>query len=411
MKYGTGHISNRGFLLLLVIAAVCIQSCSEKYPFSEADNLVETALNDSLFAGAVLLVGSSEEILHQQAFGYADLIDSEMNRISNPEVMTTNHVFDLASLTKVLATTYAVMILHDRGELHVDDPVYHYLPSFGVTDKQAITLRHLLTHTSGLMQWFPTFYVAENAKERLDFISSRALNWPVGEQRRYSDLGFMVLADIVEKVSGQSLDQFLNANLYHPLGLKSTLFNPGSDYPYVVSTSHGNPFEKRMVADDDFGYTIDIDADSWTAWRNYTLKGEVNDGNACYTHQGVAGHAGLFSTAADVYRLLSVLINDGRYNGNQFITRDTIDIFLTKDSNNQGLGWSMDGGFVQAENLSDGSFGHTGFTGTHVVVSPDNDLILILFTNRQHFGVNEGGYYPDLRTLRTRLAALFFQEE
>lgn len=402
------------WLIVLISGIIFLESCTEPQPFSEADNIdniIESALEDSLFAGAVFLAGTSEEILHQSAFGYATLFEAGLKRVENPEEMTPDHVFDLASLTKVLATTYAVMILHDRGELHVDDPVYQYLPSFNSEEKQEITLRHLLTHTSGLMQWYPTFYVAGNAEERLRFISSQPLNWPVAEQRRYSDLGFMVLADIVEEVAGTSLDRFLDEHLYQPLDLKSTLFNPRSGYPSLVSTSHGNPFEKRMVEDDNFGYTVDVDPDAWNGWRNYTLKGEVNDGNAYHTHQGVAGHAGLFSTAAEIHRLLSVLINDGEYKGKRFFTQATINLFLAKDQFENGLGWGMDPGFLQAKTLTEGSFGHTGFTGTNIIVSPEDDLILILLTNRQQMGVNEDGYYPNLNELRADLAGLFFKRE
>lgn len=390
----------------IIAVGIFMSSCSQK-SFSSADERIESALEDSLFTGAVFLAGSSDEILHQRAFGYASVFDAPGNRMQNPERMTTNHVFDLASLTKVLATTYAVMLLHDRGEIHVDDPVSVYLPSFKTVEKETITIRHLLTHTSGLAQWYPTFYVAENTQERLDFISSQPLMSPVGEQRNYSDIGFMVLSDVIVQITGQPFDQFVNRNIYQPIGLKSTLFNPGPDLPNLVSTSFGNQFERKMVLDDNFGYQIDVD-NEWDNWRDYVLKGEVNDGNAFYTHQGVAGHAGLFSTAGDIHKLISVLMNNGKLNDHQFIDSETIDLFLTKDEFNNGLGWGMDFTSMEINSLPEDSFGHTGFTGTSIIASPGKNLILILLTNRQHVGVNEEGFYPDLGDLRADIADLFF---
>jgi CubicO group peptidase (beta-lactamase class C family) len=156
-----------------------------------------------------------------------------------------------------------------------------------------------------------------------------------------------------------------------------------------------------MVYDDDFGYTVDVDPEAWDGWRDYVLRGEVNDGNAFHTHSGVAGHAGLFSTAEELYRLASLLLTAGRYNEMQLFTADTIGTFLTLDRFGHGLGFMMDAGSLHAAELPDGSFGHTGFTGTNFVIIPEKDLIIILLTNRQHFGVDEDGYYPDLRELRS----------
>jgi CubicO group peptidase (beta-lactamase class C family) len=399
----------RFFHFILLGNLFLLLSCSKNegikhQTFEKADALIAKALDDSIFTGAVLLVGSTDSILHEKAYGYATLYDSAFSEISVPDVMTTEHLFDLASLTKVLATTYGLMALHSEGAYDIDDPVAQYIPEFKAEGKDQITIEHLLRHTSGLIPWHPSYYVAKSAQERLEWISEYPLNSKPGEDRRYSDFGFMVLGDLVEVLSGKSLERYLEDDVYRPLGLHSTLFNPDiSRFPNVVSTSHGNPFEKKMVHDDDFGYTIDIDPDSWSGWRTYTLKGEVNDGNAWYTHGGVAGHAGLFSNTSEIYSLLQVLLNNGTYNGRQIMNPETIELFLTPDQNGQSLGWITNNNWIHGKNLPENSFGHTGFTGTNLVVSPDTDRLYVLLTNRQHGGPGTDGSYPDLRPLREKL--------
>jgi serine-type D-Ala-D-Ala carboxypeptidase len=398
------------FLLLFFINGLLI-SCSGEVPDSDihhADEIVETAIHDSLIPGAVLLAGSSDSIFYHKAFGHAVIFDKNGSLLSEPIGMTTSTLFDIASLTKIFATTYGIMLLHSRGQLDLDEPVSNYLPELDSDEKRSITVRHLLSHTSGLLQWYPTYYNSTNKQQRLQLVSNLPLNWPVGEQRRYSDIGFMILADLIESITNVSMDQFLNRNIYNPLELTATVFNPDLlQIPKIAATSHGNPFEKRMVYDDNFGYTIDIDPDSWDEWRDYVLHGEVNDGNAYYTHQGVAGHAGLFSTAREIYRLTALLLNNGLYKNTRIFNPDSIEQFLEPDSYGHGLGFMMDSQSLHARQLPEGSFGHTGFTGTYFVVIPDNDLIIILLTNRQHFGVDEETNYPDLRKLRSDITDLF----
>ena len=400
------------FLPILVMIFVVI-SCEVEMPIEErylqADEHIEAGLKDSLFAGAVLLVGNSDEILHHRAFGYADRYSFQGDVIDDPEEMTTDHLFDLASLTKVLATTYGLMILHDQNLVDVEDPVALYLPEFDTTDKRTITVSQLLRHTSGLMQWFPSYYVAESPEERLQFTLNEPLLGQPGETRRYSDYGFMVLGDLIERVSGEPLDLFLKESIYGPMGLSSTVFNPDdSQLLKIVATSHGNPFEKKMVYDDDFGYMVDVDPESWNGWREYSLRGEVNDGNAFHTQGGVAGHAGLFSTAEEVYKLLKMMLNGGKFHNVELFSRNTMNLFLTEDSHGYGLGWMMTPGSLHARNLPERSFGHTGFTGTNIVVSPENNRIMIFLTNRQHVGVDEEGNYPNLREIREDLSEIIF---
>ncbi len=399
------------FLFLLMTISCGEETAKTEYASAgELDQIIEEGLEHSLFTGAVLLVGNSEGIFYQRAIGYAEQLDFDGNEIESPIVMTTNHLFDLASLTKVLATTLGVMILHDRDQINVNDPVHEYLPEFDTPEKRSITIAHLLSHTSGLVQWFPGYYVANSPDQRLQFTVNEPLLETPGENRRYSDFGFMVLGDVIERVSGQAMDQFLAENIYQPMGLKSTVFNPDTTQFSLVATSHGNPFEKQMVYDDNFGYRVDVDPELWDGWREYTLIGEVNDGNAFYTQQGVAGHAGLFSTAGEVYELLRLMVNNGRFKSEELFRTETIDLFTRIDQYGHGLGWMMSEASLNANGLPEGSFGHTGFTGTNVIVSPETDQILIFLTNRQHGGVDESGQYPSLREIREKLSAVVFGE-
>lgn len=365
------------------------------------DSLIQKEIDADNIPGAVVQVKKGDSILHRAAYGYAQKYNYDLQQLDNPEPMTTDHLFDLASLTKVCATTFGIMKLVDEGAVALNDPIYKYLPEFEYGEKSQITIRHLLTHSSGLAQWVPTYYYASNQNERYEYIADLPLKWGVDEGRHYSDLGFMLLGDIIERVSGLPLDEFLQQNFYKPLNLAHTLFNPlDVGMTPIAATSHGNPFEKKMVYDDDFGYQVDVDPQSWDGWREYTLRGEVNDGNAWYANDGVAGHAGLFSTIDELQVLGDLLLNKGRFNGEQIIAESVIDTFLTKDEYGNALGWAMEKKIISAEGSPDGTFGHTGFTGTNIVVVPQDSLSIILLTNRQNVGQQENGYYFNLDPLR-----------
>ena len=259
-------------------------------------------------------------------------------------------------------------------------------------------MRDLLTHRSGIHRWKPTYYHASTPAEVYAYIRDLPLEFPVHEGRHYSDLNFMLAGYIVERVSGRPLGAFLHAELYAPLGLRHTGFlRPGqvATGP-VAATSHGNPYEYRMVADDDFGYECDEDVDDFKGWRNYTLVGEVNDGNAWYAHGGVAGHAGLFSTARELNTLLQVLLAGGMHEGRRVVAPEVVRMFLTPDSfTGNGVGWAMSRMEVGADRPPVQLFSHTGFTGTYVAGVPELGLAIVFLSNRQNVGVNEEGYYPN----------------
>jgi CubicO group peptidase (beta-lactamase class C family) len=347
--------------------------------------------------------------------------------------MTPGTSFDLASVTKVMATTMALMLLVERGEVSLEAPLYRYLPEFRGPQQDSVTVRHLLTHSAGLAQWQPLYYEAENPEAAFRVIREMPMSWGVGEARHYSDLGFMLLGYLVEAVTDQPLDAFLRRELYGPMGLERTGFRrpecgksfgtrtgdpADSDPPEAgvdrrdagalatgevqipcpagpfAATSHGNPFEWRMVHDSTFGYLYRGDPTSWNGWRRHTLVGEVNDGNAFHAHRGVAGHAGLFSTAAELKRLLQLLLDGGVSRDGRFLREETVGRFLRPTAFGQVLGWQTP---VWAPA---GSFSHTGFTGTFVMGIPAEKLAVILLTNRQNLGVGEDTRYPDLGDLQ-----------
>jgi serine-type D-Ala-D-Ala carboxypeptidase len=363
-----------------------------------ADSTIEASIG-KLIPGAVFLVSKDGQVVHERAFGYAQLNDYAMHRLASPRMMRTSTMFDLASVTKVVATTFAVMMLVDRGQVELDAPVYRYLPDFRSVHLDSITVRHLLQHSAGLVQWQPLYYHASNSAQTYDVIRGMPLQWGVGEGRHYSDLSFMLLGYIVERVSGQRLDVFLAQNLYRPLGLRSTTFNPRSHgFTEFAATEQGNVYEKHMVYDPTFGYLYKGDPTAWNGWRQYVLNGEVDDGNSYYANAGVAGHAGLFSTAADLRVLIDMLIGRGSSGGRQYIRPSVIDEFFTRDKYQNFLGWQAPSA------LPAGSFSHTGFTGTYVAGIPGYKLSIVLLTNRQNMGTNPEGYFPDVSPLQLAVA-------
>jgi CubicO group peptidase (beta-lactamase class C family) len=363
-----------------------------------ADSLIDSSIG-ALIPGAVFLVSKDGRVVHERAFGYAQLNDFQGHRLPSPPAMRISTMFDLASVTKVMATTLATMLLVDRGKIDLDAPVSRYLPDFRGSHFDSITVRHLLSHSAGLVQWQPLYYHAANSAQTYAVIRDMPLEWGVGDARHYSDLGFMLLGHIVERVSGEPLDRFLSDSLYRPLGLRSTTFNPRSrGFTEFAATEQGNVYEHHMAYDSTFGYRYRGDPTAWNGWRQRVLIGETDDGNSFYANGGVAGHAGLFSTAADLRVLLDLLNNGGKYGGRQYIRSEIVDAFLTRDKYQNFLGWQA------PSYLPAGSFSHTGFTGTYVVGVPRYKLSIVLLTNRQNMGTDARGYFPDVGPLQQAVA-------
>ena len=401
-----GYLKQIVLLSISIIFVACVNRTEPlQQTYTEIDNAILTEIRNDSIPGAVVLISKDNKINYLKAYGHAQKYAYDKKSLSKTISMQKTTLFDVASLTKVFATTYAIMLLIDEGLINLDDPVLIHLPEFSANDKADITIRNLLTHSSGLSEWKPVYYHATDKHQAIKYINELAIKYPIGKERHYSDLGFMVLGYLLEKVSARPLNVFLDENLYRNLNLKNTSFIlEKREKEKIAATSHGNPFERRMVADDNFGYKCDENEADFTSWRKYTLIGEVNDGNSFYVHKGVAGHAGLFSTAEDLNVLINLILNKGRHDNKQIIKEQTIAEFIRKDRFQNGLGWAMSPKIICTEDYKDvEAFGHTGFTGTFALGIPKIKLVVILLTNRQNIGVNKKGYYYNLKNLRKNI--------
>ncbi len=304
-----------------------------------------------------MLFGMGDEILYNKSFGHFTY-----DKTSKP--IAINSIFDLASVSKVVGTTSAAMILVDEGKLSLDEKIITYLPEFNNNGKDKITIRNLLVHNSGLAAFKKYYDEFSTADEVINDIMNIELTYEPGTKYVYSDLGMVTLQKVIERITGKSLDQFLEENLFQTLGMNSTMYNPSDEIKQ-------NCVPTEL---DDF-------------WRMKLLQGEVHDERA-YMLNGVAGHAGLFSTAEDLSKFVRMLLNDGKSNGEKIINKNIIDEWTTKQSeqSDRALGWDT----RSEENSSSGkyfsknSFGHTGYTGTSIWVDKENKLFVILLSNRVH---------------------------
>jgi len=370
------------------------------------DSIIQNQIDQDKIPGAVIQIKKGKKIIYKSTYGYAQKYDYDHQLVESLEKMSRKHLFDVASLTKVLGTTTSIMLLVDKGLLKLEDPVKKYIPAYDTPEKREISIQHLLTHTSGMYEWYPIYYQASNKKEAYQFIENLPLMFPVGGQRRYSDLGFVLLGEIIEIISNLPLEQFMKQNIFDPLGMKNSTFNPllTGHNKNIAATSHGNPYEKRMVNDSTLGFKVkEIDPNSWKGWRNYTLKGEVNDGITWYANNGISGAAGLFSNIEDIQKLVDMLVNKGKVGSKVFISSKTIERFLTKDRFENGIGWMMDPQNPVIKNGPNGTFGHTGFTGTSIAVIPSKNISIVLLINRQNIGLDQKEEYFSLSPIRQKI--------
>lgn len=335
--------------------------------------LVEQALAAGTFPGAVVYVRRNNQVVWHQAFGWSAL---------TPRRRTMRHdaVFDLASLTKPLATTTAVLQLVEQGLLDLDRPVADHLPAFGSSGKQAITGRHLLTHTSGLPAWIRLYLHVRTPADALQYICTLPPDTPPGSHVEYSDLGFMVLGELVRVRGRSSLDRHLDTRIAPLVGWRRTRFRPPPSWrPQCVATEVGNEFERAAAGAEGQRFR----------WRTRVICGEVHDGNSHYLFRGVAGHAGLFSTAEEVGRFGQVMLDGGAVPRGAVLAHATV-AEATRDQTAhldeaRGLGWRCRrGSAFMGTRASAQSFGHTGFTGTSLLIDPLRALVVVLLTNRVH---------------------------
>ena len=318
------------------------------------DRVVSRGLRAGGYPGAAVVVGRKGASVWQKGFGHLDWSRN------SADVVPETSIYDLASLTKVVATTTAMMILFDEGRLALDEPVAKHVPEFSGGWKDSVTLRHLLTHRSGLPAGRDLWRVARTPDEARQMVIGTPLECRPGVCYEYSDLGADMLGFVVEAITAKRLDDFLNERVFTPLGMSDTFFRPADSLRARIAPTEVTPP------------------------RGYPVRGEVHDENA-WALGGVAGHAGLFSTAADLSIFAQMMLNGGVYNSVRIVSDSTVQLFTTRAAGTRALGWDTcdnDGGC--GEYMSDHAFGHTGFTGTSLWIDPDREMFVILLTNRVH---------------------------
>jgi uncharacterized protein YbbC (DUF1343 family) len=356
------------------------------------DRVVNEAIKEKQLPGAVVFVGRGDRVIYKQAIG---------NRAVSPSVepMTENTIFDLASLTKVVATTTSVMILVEEGRIRLNDRVSTYLPGFERYGKAPITVRHLMTHMSGLRPDVDLAYDWEGNDAAIKLAFEEVPGSAPNERFVYSDIGYFLLGEIVSRVSGKPLDQFARERIFAPLGMADTGFNPPSSLhdriaPTERCTKYGWPCEEP-------------DPPTGSGQGMQMLRGTVHDPTA-RRMGGVAGHAGLFSTAEDLSIFCRMLLAGGVYKNTRvlsplMVAKMTSPATPTGERNVRGFGWDMDSSYSanRGELLPLGSFGHTGFTGTSLWIDPTTHLFVVFLSNRLH---PEGK--GDVTPLRARVSTI-----
>jgi CubicO group peptidase (beta-lactamase class C family) len=359
-------------LVLTALTAVTMTQDSSAGPWAPLQRLLESCVARQAFPGAVVAVGRHDTVLYLRAFGHLDYTHGRR--------VTPRTVYDLASLTKVVGLTTAMMQLVAAGKVALDTPAVRYVPAF---HDRAVTVRQLLTHSSGLPAWKPLWQQVHSRTEMFALVDAEPLDQPPGTRTVYSDLGAMVLTQVVENVTGERLDRYLQARVFRPLGMRDTRFLPPASWRSRIAPTEMD-----------------------TAYRHRLLRGEVHDENAA-AMGGISGHAGLFGTAPDLVRFAQFLLRTLRGGGSSGRARPagsraasgahprgavvdsaTVAMFTAVQNpalSSRALGWDTPGeGSSAGARLTPRAFGHTGFTGTSIWIDPGQDLFIVLLTNRVH---------------------------
>jgi len=335
------------------------------------NEVLADAVFKEAFPAAAIAVGRGNDIVKRADFG----------RFTYETIRSLgeNDTFDLASLTKVIATTTAIMQLYERGQIDLNRPVADYLPEFAVGGKGSVTIWELLTHTGGLIPFIPFYNQGiTTAREVRHRILTDSLSYEPGSRSTYSDFGPITLAWMVERLTGQSFNEYTKTQIFEPLSMYDTGFKP---------------VRKGKLAN-----AVPTEMDDYFRYR--TLQGEVHDETA-YVLGGTAGHAGLFSTANDLSKFAAMMANEGSMGDQVFLKPETIRLFSTRvdpyGDHTRALGWdtkSPSGYSSAGHHFGPRSFGHTGFTGTSLWIDPETDLFVILLTNRVYPTRDNRGHIP-----------------
>ena len=340
-------------------------------PEPNISNLLRSRIESGDFPSAVYIVAQDGRAVFADALGDA---------VRKPQRLPANleTIYDLASLTKPLVTGMLCARLVERGQIAVDHPVAKYLSEFG-RNHSGMLLRHLLTHTSGLPAWRPLYLLAKTREEVIAAIADQPLDYQPEERVVYSDLGFIVLGFLLQRFTGKTLPQLAEEEIFSPLSLERTFFNPSAaTQTGVAACESGNNYERDMCEHDFSGQ-------SYAGWRSGIIWGEVHDGNANFLG-GAAGHAGLFSSAAETMRLANQFVAQS----SELLSADTCQLFrenMTAGLNeSRSFAWQLAAtkDSTAGQSLPADAFGHTGFTGTSCWIDATHRRVFILLTNRTH---------------------------
>ena len=308
------------------------------------------AARDSAFPGAYVVVGTHAGVLAEDSVGHLDWGTSA--------VPDEHSLWDLASLTKVIGMTTAVMQLYEQGKLDLDAPLQRYIPEWTGPHKELVTVRHLITHTSGLPADKPYDRQTHDADSVAKLMFATPLDTLPGVRMVYSDIGAYMLGRLVERISGETLDQYLLHRVFGPLGMTETMYRPAASLKSRIAPTEIDPVRGGKV------------------W------GVVHDERAYYLG-GVSAHAGLFSSAHDLSRFAEMYLNGGTLDGVRILQPQTIELFTKRQLQDRALGWQKpDGSNSAGHMMSELAFGHTGFTGTSIWIDPATDVFVILLSNR-----------------------------
>ncbi len=355
------------------------------------DPIVAESIKNKELPGAVILVGHHGQIVWRKAYG-ARAVEPQR------EAMTTDTIFDLASLTKIVATATSIMILIERGEIRLADPVVKFIPEMKGGGRDAITIEQLLTHVSGFAPDFDLRDRWIGYDEAMKRLYREPLRNSPGARFVYSDINYIALGEVVHRVSGLMLDEFARQNIFVPLGMRETGFKPAANLTARIA-----PTEKRRGQ---MNYLGDSGADAGTEGEQW-LRGQVHDPTS-FRMGGVAGHAGLFSTADDLAIFCQMILSGGSYRGARILSPYGVAMMtqaraVSDNGAARGIGWDIATSF--STNKGDlfplGSFGHTGFTGTSLWIDPASDTFVVFLSNRVH---PDGK--GDVASLRGRVASI-----
>ena len=358
---------------------------------AQMDNVIADAIGKRQLPGAVVLVARNGKVVWRKAYG---------NRAVEPsrEAMTTDTIFDAASLTKVVATATSIMILVERGKVRLSDPLSNYIPEIKGEGRERITIELLLTHRSGYQPDFDLRERWTSYDEAIKRLIKEPLRNPPGARFVYSDIGYIALGEVVRRASGLPLDEFARVNIFKPLGMRDSGFKPAPSLQPRVA-----PTEKRRGQMSYLGDTPQANAPDAEKW----LRGQVHDPTS-YRMDGVAGHAGLFSTADDLAIYAQMIMNGGVYRGVNIlgplsVAEMTRPRLVSENGWTRGVGWDINTSFSsnRGDTFPLGSFGHTGFTGTSMWIDPASKTFLIFLSNRVH---PDGK--GDVGALRGRVASI-----